>query len=37
MGRQIELNQNRDISFNIELKSIVWLKSDIVTALRVRE
>ena len=31
---KIEQNRNRDFSFKIESKSIVWLKSHIVTALR---
>jgi len=30
---KIEQNRNRDFSFKIESKSIVWLKSHIVTAL----
>jgi len=32
-GLKIEQNRNHDFSFKIESKSIIWLKSHIVTAL----
>jgi len=33
-GLKIEQNRNRDFSFKIESKLIIWLKSHIVTALQ---